>query len=140
VVRQSAAQAPLSPVVRRLMSENGIDHTALVGSGPEGRITRHDVENAIVESRVFKAVRQADEVIPFTRIRRLTAAHMVRSKATSAHTLMVKEVDFEHVEAVRRSPGLAFEQSEGFSLTYLPFSATAVITTLAGVSASQRVN
>jgi len=43
---------------------------------------------------------------------------------------MVKEVVFEHVEAVRRSHSLAFKQSEGFSLTYLPFSATAVITAL----------
>jgi 2-oxoglutarate dehydrogenase E2 component (dihydrolipoamide succinyltransferase) len=75
-------------------------------------------------------VREGDEVIPFTKIRQLTAQHMVRSKATSAHTLMVKEVDFETVERVRRSRGPAFAQHEGFSLTYLPFIAVATLVAL----------
>ena len=45
---------------------------------------------------------------------------MVRSKATSAHTLMVKEVDYERVEQVRRAHGERFRAEEGFALTYLP--------------------
>jgi 2-oxoglutarate dehydrogenase E2 component (dihydrolipoamide succinyltransferase) len=69
-------------------------------------------------------------VIPFTKIRRLTAEHMVRSKATSAHTLMVRETDYERVEVVRRDYGAAFKDREGFSLTYLPFNALAVIEAL----------
>jgi pyruvate dehydrogenase E2 component (dihydrolipoamide acetyltransferase) len=71
-----------------------------------------------------------DEAIPFTKIRRLTAEHMVRSKATSAHTLMVKEVDYEQVEIVRARRGAAFKESEGFGLSYLPFNAIAVIEAL----------
>ena len=58
-----------------------------------------------------------DEVIPFTNIRRRTAEHMVRSKATSAHTLMVREIDYERVEQVRRQHGARFRDEEGFSLT-----------------------
>lgn len=42
---------------------------------------------------------------------------MVRSKATSAHTLMVKEVDYERVEAIRRAYGPSFKEREGFTLT-----------------------
>ncbi len=38
-------------------------------------------------------------MVPFTNIRRRTAEHMVRSKATSAHTLMAKEIDYERVES-----------------------------------------
>ncbi|MGD0881162.1 MAG: dihydrolipoamide acetyltransferase family protein [Acidimicrobiales bacterium] len=72
-----------------------------------------------------------DEVIPFTNIRRRTAEHMVRSKATSAHTLMVKEIDYERVEQVRRLHGERFRQEEGFSLTYLPFVARATVEALA---------
>jgi 2-oxoglutarate dehydrogenase E2 component (dihydrolipoamide succinyltransferase) len=68
-----------------------------------------------------------DEVVPFTNIRRRTAEHMVRSKATSAHTLMVKEIDYERVEQVRRSHGEKFRTDEGFSLTYLPFAARAAV-------------
>jgi 2-oxoglutarate dehydrogenase E2 component (dihydrolipoamide succinyltransferase) len=70
-------------------------------------------------------------VIPFTNIRRRTAEHMVRSKATSAHTLMVKEVDYERVEQVRRAHGERFRGEEGFSLTYLPFVALATVEALA---------
>jgi 2-oxoglutarate dehydrogenase E2 component (dihydrolipoamide succinyltransferase) len=55
---------------------------------------------------------------------------MTRSKATSAHTLMVREVDYEHVEGVRRLQGDAFKAREGFSLTYLPFIAMATIEAL----------
>jgi len=72
-----------------------------------------------------------DEVVPFTNIRRRTAEHMVRSKATSAHTLMVREIDYERVEQVRRLHGERFRQEEGFSLTYLPFVARATVEALA---------
>jgi 2-oxoglutarate dehydrogenase E2 component (dihydrolipoamide succinyltransferase) len=72
-----------------------------------------------------------DEIVPFTNIRRRTAEHMVRSKATSAHTLMVKEIDYERVEQVRRSHGERFKADEGFSLTYLPFAARAAVEALA---------
>jgi 2-oxoglutarate dehydrogenase E2 component (dihydrolipoamide succinyltransferase) len=72
-----------------------------------------------------------DEIVPFTNIRRRTAEHMVRSKATSAHTLMVKEIDYERVEQVRRSHGERFKADEGFSLSYLPFAARAAVESLA---------
>ena len=71
-----------------------------------------------------------DEVIPFTNIRRRTAEHMVRSKATSPHTLVVLEADYENVERTRRSEGNAFKAEEGFSLTYLPFIARATVEAL----------
>jgi pyruvate dehydrogenase E2 component (dihydrolipoamide acetyltransferase) len=72
-----------------------------------------------------------DEVVPFTNIRRRTAEHMVRSKATSAHTLMVREIDYERVEQVRRAHGDRFKAEEGFGLTYLPFAARATVEALA---------
>jgi len=74
---------------------------------------------------------ERDEIVPFTNIRRRTAEHMTRSKATSAHTLMVKEIDYERVEQVRRSHGGRFRDEEGFSLTYLPFVARATVEALA---------
>jgi pyruvate dehydrogenase E2 component (dihydrolipoamide acetyltransferase) len=76
------------------------------------------------------AVGERDEVVPFTNIRRLTAEHMVRSKATSAHTLAVVEADYEGIEQVRRVHKERFKQEEGFSLTYLPFVARAVVDVL----------
>jgi 2-oxoglutarate dehydrogenase E2 component (dihydrolipoamide succinyltransferase) len=58
-----------------------------------------------------------DEVVEFTKARRNTAEHMVRSLATSAHTLVATEVDYDGVDGVRRAAGLS----------YLPFVARAVI-------------
>jgi 2-oxoglutarate dehydrogenase E2 component (dihydrolipoamide succinyltransferase) len=170
----------LSPVVRKLVNEHGIDLSTVRGTGLGGRITRGDIESVIaaggspaevieepapvpsivdrpapaapaaaapavtIPSTVAPASPPAvlapsapaadgsrDEIVPFTNIRRRTAEHMVRSKATSAHTLMVKEVDYERVEQVRRAHGARFKAEEGFSLTYLPFAALATVEALA---------
>ncbi len=67
------------------------------------------------------ALDRGDEVVPLTRIRRLTGEHMVRSKATAPHALSVVEVDFHRVEPARRAAGL----------TYLPFIARAVVDAIA---------
>jgi pyruvate dehydrogenase E2 component (dihydrolipoamide acetyltransferase) len=71
-----------------------------------------------------------DQVVPFSNMRRRTAEHMVRSKATSPHAFIAKEVDFEKVERVRTAWGDRFKAEEGFSLTYLPFVARATIEAL----------
>src|SRR5947207_2761914 len=68
----------------------------------------------------------AGRVQPFTRIRRLTAEHMVGSKATSPHVLQAVEVDFFRVDQVRKIVRDAFKAKHGHSLTYLPFIAHAV--------------
>jgi 2-oxoglutarate dehydrogenase E2 component (dihydrolipoamide succinyltransferase) len=68
-----------------------------------------------------------DRVVPFSNMRRRTAEHMLRSKATSPHAFIAYEADFENVERVRREWGDRFAGEEGFSLTYLPFIARAVV-------------
>jgi 2-oxoglutarate dehydrogenase E2 component (dihydrolipoamide succinyltransferase) len=118
----------LSPVVRKLLREHGLDAADVAATGPQGRLTRKDVEAAIAGGARSRAT--GDEVIPFTKIRRLTAEHMVRSKATSAHTLMAREVDYENVDRLRRRVGAEFKEAEGFSLTYLAFNALATIEAL----------
>jgi pyruvate dehydrogenase E2 component (dihydrolipoamide acetyltransferase) len=62
-----------------------------------------------------------DEIVPFDNIRRRTAEHMLRSKATSAHVYTSVRVDFERVERSRRMHQAEWKREEGFSLTYLPF-------------------
>jgi 2-oxoglutarate dehydrogenase E2 component (dihydrolipoamide succinyltransferase) len=156
----------LSPVVRRLVDDNGIDPAEITGTGLGGRVTRSDVLDFIdsrraggapasdtapapaagvspaapVASTAPPAVTSTpstapptagtDEIIPFTNIRRRTAEHMVRSKATSPHTLVVLEADYENVERIRRSQGAQFKAEEGFALTYLPFVARATVEAL----------
>ncbi len=74
--------------------------------------------------------RGEDEVVAFSNIRRRTAEHMLRSKATSAHTLVVMEVDYEGVDRVRGAERARFKADEGISLTYLPFVSRAVVDAL----------
>ena len=71
-----------------------------------------------------------DVVVPFTNMRRRTAEHMLRSKATSAHVYTSVEVDFERIQRVRAANGAEWKQREGFSLTYLPFIARAYCDTV----------
>ena len=70
---------------------------------------------------------ERDTAIPHSRIRQATAAHMRQSVDTSAHVYASIEVDFESVEQVRTAHKGAFKEAEGFSLTYLPFIARAVV-------------
>ncbi|MXV90900.1 MAG: 2-oxo acid dehydrogenase subunit E2 [Acidimicrobiia bacterium] len=141
----------LSPVVRRLVNEHGIDVAAIEGSGVGGRVTRADVERVIRERRSAPGAPtpqpaaapapappedgDADpgepRVVPLSSIRKTIGRHMVASKATSPHVLTAVEVDFEGVEEVRRKARAAWRSQEGFSLTYLPFIARAACDAIA---------
>ncbi|MFI0374118.1 dihydrolipoamide acetyltransferase family protein [Actinomadura sp. 1N219] len=129
---------PLTPLIRRLLAEHGLTEAEVTGSGTHGRITRADVMATIAEradrpAPARPAVPDRDEVtrIPFTAIRRRTAEHMVRSKATAPHTLMAVEADYSAVDAVRGKERRRWRDAEGFGLTYLPFVARAVTDALA---------
>lgn len=63
---------------------------------------------------------------PMSQIRRITAAHMTYSKATSAHVTSVFHVDMSRVAAVRQRAKARFLESAGTKLTYMPFIFKAV--------------
>ena len=113
----------LSPVVRRLLSENGVDPARVTGTGVAGRITRADVERFLRDN--------PGRAEPFDGIRRATARHMVASKATSPHVLTAMEVDFTAVDVVRSAEKEAWRAAEGTSLTHLPFIVSALCDALA---------
>ena len=68
-----------------------------------------------------------DEAVPLTRIRKLIAENMVRSKSTIPHAWQTQEVDMSGVVANRSANKGKFQQQEGFSLTYLPYVLMAAI-------------
>jgi 2-oxoglutarate dehydrogenase E2 component (dihydrolipoamide succinyltransferase) len=67
------------------------------------------------------AVTDRDEVVPMTKIRRITAENMTLSKRTSAHVTTVFQVDYTVIARVREQHKDAFLQKNGVKLTYLPF-------------------
>lgn len=70
------------------------------------------------------------EVVPMSRIRALTAAHMTYSKATSAHVSTVFEIDMTRIDRLRRKAKSAFLRDNGTKLTYMPFIFKAVASAL----------
>ncbi len=125
---------PLSPVVRRLLAEHGIDGGAITGTGRDGRITRRDVLAAVADAGPAARPTQVGaeaEIIPLSRIRKQIGDHMVRSKATSPHVLQAVEVDFHAVDKARAAHGDAWRGAHGFGLTYLPFISRAVVEAIA---------
>jgi pyruvate dehydrogenase E2 component (dihydrolipoamide acetyltransferase) len=67
------------------------------------------------------AVTDRDEVVPMTKIRRITAENMTLSKRTSAHVTTVFQVDYTALARLREQHKDAFLQKNGVKLTYLPF-------------------
>ncbi len=152
----SESSAVLSPVVRKLIAENNLNAASITGTGPGGRITRDDVLAAISRGGTTSAPAPApaaavaptasapqraaapravagarDEVVALSKIRQATGAHMVASQAISPHVLSVVEVDYANVDVTRLRVKEEFKAQEGFSLTYLPFIARAVVDALA---------
>tara|TARA_B100001750_G_C15504016_1_gene599121 strand:+ start:554 stop:1801 length:1248 start_codon:yes stop_codon:yes gene_type:complete len=124
----------LSPIVRKLVSENKIDLSKIVGTGTNQRITRKDIESHIASSKDEKTIERSESTDsdskeqgkqPIPRLRKKIAENMIMSKQTSAHVMTSVEVDYEGIEQFREKYKEGFKEAEGFSLTYLPFIAKA---------------
>jgi len=134
----------LSPAVRKLAAEHGIDPTSLRGSGMAGRVTRDDVL-AAVGGQQAAATAQAppapahpaapaatartradgarEELVKLSVMRKSIAEHMVRSLATSPHAWTLQEIDMTSLVRYRETEKDNFKARHGVALTYLPFVA-----------------
>jgi pyruvate dehydrogenase E2 component (dihydrolipoamide acetyltransferase) len=77
------------------------------------------------------------EIEPMSKIRQITAAHMVYSKATSAHVTTVFHVDLSRVARIRAKAKDGFLRKEGTKLTFMPFIFRAVVN---GLKAYKKIN
>jgi 2-oxoglutarate dehydrogenase E2 component (dihydrolipoamide succinyltransferase) len=85
---------------------------------------------AVPPTKVTITTGGGDEVVEIPRLRRTIADHMIHAKRTAAHVWTSIEVDYEQVEHVRAAHRDRFKAEEGFSLTYLPFIARAMMDAL----------
>jgi len=97
-----------------------------VASVPPAASTVTQAAPAASQTRAAPVPALSADKIPFTRVRKLTAEHMLRSKATSPHVLQAVEVDYTAVDRVRKAMRESWKAEHGYSLTYLPFIAHAV--------------
>jgi 2-oxoisovalerate dehydrogenase E2 component (dihydrolipoyl transacylase) len=137
------SRALAKPPVRRLARDLGIDLGELAGSGPEGSVTKEDVERAAGEARTRSAAaesapqtqphaeadlsrEQTEERIPVRGVRKHTAAAMVASAFTAPHVTEFLQVDVtETMAAVRRARDLP--EFDGVKVSPLLFVAKALL-------------
>ena len=145
-----AAVAPVSqpqdsyvtPIVRKLASELGVNLATVKATGIGGRIRREDVEAAAkpaaaapVIATAPSAPRTSSQVaesplrgttVTMSRLRKVIAARMVESLAVSAQLTTVVEVDVTKIARIRDRAKASFEAREGVKLSFLPFFSVAV--------------
>ena len=134
-----------TPLVRKIAAEHQVDISTIPGSGFAGRVTKQDILGFIergvpappptapgsrlpapapsgpVEHPVVDPW-PGDRVEPFSKIRKITADHMIMSRRTSAHVTSFFEIDYSRVAELRRKHKAAYTE-RGVSLTYLAFIA-----------------
>jgi 2-oxoglutarate dehydrogenase E2 component (dihydrolipoamide succinyltransferase) len=137
------ADAYVTPLVRKLASELGVNLAQVKGTGIGGRIRREDVEalsrpaapvaSAPVASAPSAAKPPVVAVSPLrgttvtmSRLRKVIAARMVESLQVSAQLTTVVEVDVTKIARLRDRAKASFEAREGVKLSFLPFFAVAV--------------
>ena len=138
------ADAYVTPLVRKLASELGVNLAQVTGTGIGGRIRREDVEalarpkapvaaSAPVISTPSAAKPPVVAISPLrgttvtmSRLRKVIAARMVESLQVSAQLTTVIEVDVTKIARLRDRSKASFEAREGVKLSFLPFFAVAV--------------
>ena len=137
------ADAYVTPLVRKLASELGVNLAQVKGTGIGGRIRREDVEALsrpaapVASTPVASAPSAArppvvavsplrGTTVTMSRLRKVIAARMVESLQVSAQLTTVVEVDVTKIARLRDRAKGSFEAREGVKLSFLPFFAVAV--------------
>ena len=149
----AAAGSYLTPLVRKLAAEKGVDVSTLTGSGVGGRIRKEDVLEAAAKAEEARKAAEAEpaaaapaaaakapakaEVSPLrgttekaSRLRQIIAERMVEALHTQAQLTTVVEVDVTKIARLRARAKEDFKAREGVNLTFLPFFVQAAVEAL----------
>ncbi|MDQ6833918.1 MAG: 2-oxo acid dehydrogenase subunit E2 [Chloroflexota bacterium] len=112
-----------SPTVRVLSAHLGIDPASISGTGRDGRVTRNDMLTASIVGAHGHALSPPsdDDVIPLSRIRRMTAENLTRTVREVPMERVYMTVDWTALIAIRAMMRVAFEAEYRVPLTYMPF-------------------
>lgn len=110
----------ISPPVRKLAADHGVDLAAIAGTGAGGRVTRRDVLAVLELPLSAEPPLPDEEVIPLTPVRRQAATHLAKSASTIPHAWSMREVDVARLVRFRREHKDDFLNQHGIPLTLLP--------------------
>jgi 2-oxoglutarate dehydrogenase E2 component (dihydrolipoamide succinyltransferase) len=139
----AAPAAELTPAVRRLLAEHGLQASAITGTGRDGRITAQDVESYLAARKGAPAKADSPSAaagasaipsrkVPHTGMRRSIAQHMTQSVATAPHVTSVFEADLSAIVAHREAHRAAFD-ADGVKLTFTAYFVRASVAALQAV-------
>ena len=153
-------EIPLSPSVRRLVHENTLDPSAIIGTGKDGRLTKMDVlehlnkdQKSTEISSSTETVKPADEVkqkpleitessltissvhrpeqrVPMTRLRAKIAERLLQAQQNAAMLTTFNEVDMQNIIELRNQYKARFEQKHTTKLGFMSFFVKASIEAL----------
>ena len=141
------AKSYVTPLVRKLAAQHGVELSGLTGTGVGGRIRKQDVLEAAETAKQAEAAPAAaasaqptasddaarslrGKTEKLSRLRKVIAARMVESLQVSAQLTTVVEVDVTAISRLRDKAKNSFLQREGVKLSFLPFFAKAAIDAL----------
>ena len=122
----------ISPIARKMAEENGLDISKLVGTGPNGRIVREDIERETEAGRAGEAVpsgatseetvamlkvKKVKASVPLSGMRKAIAEHMHRSLSVSAQLTVMGEIDMTEMVKLREN-FLREEEALGTRISY----------------------
>ena len=122
----------VTPLVRKLAQDSGVDLTRVVGTGVGGRIRKEDVLSATAGATHGMSASAAAHVPapvsaqrgtsePMSRLRKVLAERAVASMVSSAQLTTVVEVDVSRIAEMRKAVQPAFQAATGTKLNFMPF-------------------
>jgi 2-oxoglutarate dehydrogenase E2 component (dihydrolipoamide succinyltransferase) len=129
-VKESYATGTPSPAAKKILDEKGIANTSVTGTGRDGRITKHDAENAVPSMGSAGSAGRGSSRTKLSMLRRKVAERLVEAKNTTAMLTTFNEVDMGPIFALRKEYKETFKAKHGVGLGFMSFFTLAIVRAL----------